>query len=260
MIGKQVMLKAEALTAMLSTGETILSDISFSLPKGAKMAIIGPNGAGKSTLLKALISAIPADYRTLEINGYRFEQLSLRERALQMSYIAQQQQVDEEITAWEWCELGRYPHSLSRISTSNSRLAGGSDYQIIKSSLQRCDALQFAGRKLSTLSGGERQRIYMAGALAQETPLILLDEVSAALDPKHRETINQLIALDSEKTILSITHDLNMLDAYSHLLALKAGRVVAFGLREEILSKSLLHALFDYAFEEVIYEEKRRYF
>ena len=248
------MLKVEALTATLSTGEKILSDISFSLPKGAKMAIIGPNGAGKSTLLKALISAIPADYRTLEINGYRFDQLSLRERALQLSYIAQQQHVDEEISAWEWCELSRYPHYL------NGRSTGGENRHIIKSSLQRCDALQFAGRKLATLSGGERQRVYMAGALAQETPLILLDEVSAALDPKHRETINQLIALEPEKTILSITHDLNMLDAYSHLLALKAGRVLAFGLREEILSKSLLHSLFDYSFEEVIHEEKRRYF
>ncbi|MDM1545072.1 ABC transporter ATP-binding protein [Ignatzschineria indica] len=247
------MLKVEALTAILSTGEKILTDISFSLPKGAKMAIIGPNGAGKSTLLKALISAIPADYRTLKVNGCHFEQLSLRERALQMSYIAQQQQVDEEITAWEWCELSRYPHYLAG-------KARGIDDQIIKSSLLRCDALQFAGRKLSTLSGGERQRVYMAGALAQETPLILLDEVGAALDPKHRETINQLIALEPEKTILSITHDLNMLDAYSHLLALKAGRVLAFGLREEVLSKSLLHSLFDYAFEEVVYQEKRRYF
>ncbi len=244
------MLRVEALTAMLSTGEKILSDITFSLPKGAKMAIIGPNGAGKSTLLKALISAIPARYTHLEINGSPIEQLSLRERALQVSYIAQQQQIEEEITAWEWCELSRYPHALT----------GGDHQKIIERALLRCDALQFAGRKLATLSGGERQRVYMAGALAQETPIILLDEVSAALDPKHRDTMNQLIALDADKTILSITHDLNMLDLYTHILALKTGRVLAFGAREDILSRSLLKSLFDYDFQEVIHDEKRRYF
>lgn len=244
------MIVVENLTATLSSGKNILDKISFSLPKGSKLAIIGANGSGKSTLLRALLGLIPAGFTTYNLFGTSFLNLSLRERAKMMSYISQQQVPEGDITAWQWCELGRY---IYHDSQQVNRM-------IIEKSLKASDALQFATRTLLSLSGGERQRVYMAGALAQETPIIMLDEVNAALDPKHREALKQLMIKQVEKTIISITHDLNSLDCYTHLLALKAGKLAAFGEINTVLTPVLLAELFDYQFQMVSHNGQIRYF
>lgn len=244
------MINVEALTATLSDGKEILKDISFSLPESSKLAIIGPNGSGKSTLMQALLGMIPASFNRYDIAGNDFTNLSIKERAKLMSYISQQQMPEGSTTTWEWCELSRYPHGTSK--AENNR--------IIEEALIAVDALPFATRALASLSGGERQRVYMAGAIAQESTMIFLDEVNAALDPKHRDALNQLIAGQVNKTILSITHDINALDCYTHLLALKAGKVVAFGKRDEVMAQALLADLFEYQFREVIHQGQARYF
>lgn len=244
------MIEVEKLSATLTNGKEILKEISFKLPQGAKLAIMGANGSGKSTLLRSLLGIIPAAFDRYEIAGHSFSKLSLSARAHLMSYIAQQQMPEGEITVWEWCELGRYVQQTSE--PENKR--------IIEKSLQLTGALAFAPRLLSSLSGGERQRVYMAGAIAQETPIIMLDEVNAALDPKYREIMNQLIASLYDKTVISITHDLNTLDCYTHLLALKEGRLLAFGEISAVLNKSLLDDLFEYQFQELLHGDRARYF
>lgn len=244
------MIDVKTLGATLTNGKAILSEISFQLPKGAKLAIIGANGSGKSTLLKSLLGLIPAHYDRYILNGRDFSTLSLPARASLISYISQQQVPEGDITVWEWCELGRYGHQAS--SKENER--------VITQALEKTDSLQFAFRSVASLSGGERQRVYMAGALAQETNVIMLDEVNAALDPKHRDVMNQLIGALHEKTIISITHDLNMLDVYTHLLALKEGKIVAYGERDEILSRALLEDVFEYPFQTLNHEGQARFF
>lgn len=244
------MIEVERLSATLTNGQEILKEISFKLPQGAKLAIVGANGSGKSTLLRSLLGIIPATFDRYEIAGNSFSRLSLSARASLMSYIAQQQMPEGEITVWEWCELGRYAQQTS--VPENKR--------IIEKSLRLTGALAFAPRLLSSLSGGERQRVYMAGAMAQETPIIMLDEINAALDPKHREIMNQLIASLDDKTVISITHDLNTLDCYTHLLALKDGQLMAFGEISAVLNKSLLDDLFEYQFQELLYGDRARYF
>lgn len=244
------MIDVKTLGATLTNGKTILSEISFQLPEGAKLAIIGANGSGKSTLLKSLLGIVPAHYDQYTLDGIAFSTLSLPARAKLMGYISQQQVPEGDITVWEWCELGRYAHQTS--SKENEC--------VITQALERTDSLQFAFRSVASLSGGERQRVYMAGALVQETDVIMLDEVNAALDPKHRDVMNQLIAALHDKTIVSITHDLNMLDVYTHLLALKAGKIVAYGARDEILSLTLLEDVFEYQFHTINHEGQMRFF
>ncbi len=238
------------MTAMLSNGEKLLNDISFSLPKGAKLAVIGANGSGKSTLMRGLLGMIPTAFSQYEILGKNFAALSLKERARLMSYVGQQQTADTEITVWEWCELSRFPYATTQAENA----------EMITQALKRCDVLSFAARRLSSLSGGERQRVYLAGVLAQETPIILLDEVNSAMDPKYREAMEQLIHSFTDKTIISVTHDMNALHRYSHILALKSGSIAAFGERETVLTQALLSTVFDYGFTELWHADRARYF
>lgn len=238
------------MTAMLSNGEVLLKEVSFDLPQGAKLAVIGANGSGKSTLMRGLLGMIPTDVEDYRIAGSDVMSLSLKARAKLMSYIGQQITPEAETTVWEWCQLSRYPYQTSREE----------DEEIIIKALEACDVLAFAARKLMSLSGGERQRVYLAGVLAQETPIIVLDEVNSALDPKYREAMNHLIASLHDKTVISVTHDINSLNHYSHILALKKGAVIAFGPREEILNQALLTTLFDYDFTEIWHEKVAHYF
>lgn len=243
-------LEVENLQVVLSTGQAVLQIPALSIPKGARVAIIGANGSGKSTLLRALAGLIPAGFDRYQLNHQSFESMILLQRARFLSYIGQQQQPAEGTTAWEWCLLSRYPYATSALENR----------QIIEQALLMSGALEFAERTLESLSGGERQRVYMAGALAQETPVIFLDEVNAALDPKYREALNQLLAQLTDKTILSITHDLNGLMQYTHILALKGGKLVAFGERSSTLNQALLSHLFDYAFTAIDHDGVTRYF
>ncbi|UNM95242.1 ABC transporter ATP-binding protein [Ignatzschineria rhizosphaerae] len=238
------------MSAMLSNGEKLLQEISFTLPKGAKLAVIGANGSGKSTLMQGLLGMIPTMFEKYLIAERPFLNIALKERARLLSYIGQQQMPEAETTVWEWCELSRFPHTTSKAENES----------IIIEALTRCNALSFAGRRLMSLSGGERQRVYLAGILAQETPIIILDEVNAAMDPKYKEEMEVLLHSLTDKTIISVTHDMNSLHHYSHLLALKSGRSIAFGETHAILTKDLLSELFDYPFTEVWHDDRVRYF
>lgn len=243
-------IKLRDMTAMLSNGDILLNGISFALPKGAKLAVIGANGSGKSTLMRALLGMVPCRYEQYQLFGQDFRNIALKERAKLISYIGQDVHPEAGTTVWEWCELSRFPYQTSKANND----------EIIATALEQCDALAFADRKLEDLSGGERQRVYLAGALAQETPIIFLDEVNSALDPKYREEMNQLVLSLAEKTVISITHDMNALEYFSHVLALKAGNVIAFGEKDQVLNREILTTIFEYDFTEIWHDNRARYF
>lgn len=243
-------IELQEMTAMLSNGDILLNSISFSLPKGAKLAVIGANGSGKSTLMRALLGMIPCGYENYQLFGTDFGDIALKDRAKLMSYIGQDVHPETGTTVWEWCELSRFPYQTSKMIND----------EIIAKALEQCDGLTFADRNLEGLSGGERQRVYLAGALAQETPIVFLDEVNSALDPKYREEMNQLVLSLAEKTVISITHDMNALEDYTHILALKAGYMMAFGKKDQVLNREILTTIFEYDFTEIWHENRARYF
>jgi iron complex transport system ATP-binding protein len=220
-------------------GVTIVDAIDLDVASGEWVTIIGPNGAGKSTLLRAVGGELPhAGEATLD--GAPAATLKRRQRARRVASVAQSPIVPAGMTVLDYVLLGRTPHipMLGRESAA--------DLAIVHEVLGRLDLDRFAGRPLQTLSGGERQRVFLARALAQGAPLLLLDEPTSALDIGHQQEVLELVdALRREQglTVLATMHDLSVAGEYAdRLVLLDAGRVVAQGAPERVLTAELLAA------------------
>jgi len=203
-------------------GKALLDDVSLSLRPGEFVALLGPNGAGKTTLLRAALGLAACSGEVL-LGGKPVRALPGRERAAIAAWLPQQALSAEVITALELAVGARYRFHEPRPSA----LAGAS------AALARAGAAEFAQRPLNSLSGGEQQRVAVAALLAQEAPLLLLDEPANHLDPGQQIALYGLIgSLWREgRGILCITHDVNMLRHVGfgcegiRVVGLRAGRV-----------------------------------
>ena len=217
----------------------VLSDLSLTFPTGKVTALIGPNGSGKSTLLKALAGVLPAT-GTLSLDAQSLTALSARERAQKIAYLPQNRPVPE-IGAERLVLHGRFPY------LSYPRRYRAEDYQKANASMEALGIGNLAERSLPTLSGGQRQKVYIAMALAQDTPVILLDEPTTYLDISHQM---QLMALarslaDSGKTVVMVLHDLlPALEYADHIAVLQNGQTAAQGTPEEVLRSGCLKEVF----------------
>jgi len=230
------MLALSQVTVVLD-GVTIVEDVELTVASGEWVTIIGPNGAGKSTLLRAISGELP--YRgSVVIDGDEAGSLKRRERARRVATVAQSPIVPAGMTVLDYALLGRTPHIpvLGRESAA--------DLAAVWDVLGRLDLKRFAGRALPTLSGGERQRVFLARALAQAAPLLLLDEPTSALDVGHQQEVLELVdALrhDHALTVLTTMHDLSAAGEYAdRLVLLDRGRRVADGTPPEVLTEQLL--------------------
>ncbi len=218
-------------------GAPILAGVDLSVGAGEWVALVGPNGAGKSTLLRFVTGLAPGS-GALDIDGRPAASMSRRERARLVALVPQAPVVPPGISVADYVLLGRTPH-LSPLGTE-----GPADLAAAHGALARLDLLGFAGRMLSTLSGGERQRVFIARALAQGAPILLLDEPTTALDVGHQQQVLELIdRLRHEQglTVLSTMHDLTLAGQYAdRLVLLDAGRVVAAGTATEVLTEDNL--------------------
>lgn len=218
-------------------GHTIVDRIGLHVADGEWVTIIGPNGAGKSTLLKAVGGEL-AYTGEATLGGVPAAGLKRRVRARRVASVAQSPVVPAGMSVLDYVLLGRTPHMpvLGRESEA--------DLAVVRDVLGRLDLDRFAGRELPTLSGGERQRVFLARALAQGAPLLLLDEPTSALDIGHQQEVLELIdALRCEDglTVLATMHDLSVAGEYAdRLVLLDAGRVVADGPPEDVLTEELL--------------------
>jgi ABC-type cobalamin/Fe3+-siderophores transport system ATPase subunit len=217
------MLKIDQLTYSIE-GKSILSKVSAELEKGKLYTIVGPNGAGKTSLLKILCRLNPMSSGEILLDGRALSDFSQIELARQISYVPQRITESIQFTVSEFILQARFAWSESS-SQKN-------DQDILARVLDQCQISHLAQQSMSTLSGGESQRCLLAAALCQETPLILLDEVTAGLDPGHHDSICELISKinqDEQKTILWVTHDLNTALHYSDkILVMKDGELKRF--------------------------------
>ncbi|MDR0828326.1 MAG: ABC transporter ATP-binding protein [Desulfovibrio sp.] len=229
----------------------ILQDISFRLEKGACLSIIGPNGAGKSTLLKSLLRLHEYGQSSgaIFVGGRPLHAYSQRELAKNIAYVPQgggTGALTPPFNVEEFLRLSRYPH------VSRPGAFGANDREKVEKALHLTGLTNLASRPLNTLSGGERQKAYLAAALAQDAPVLLLDEPTSFLDPKHASEVNQLLkTLNREQhlTMLTVTHDLNHpLDAGGMVLALRNGRQLYFGPAADIVGQGILEAAFGHSF------------
>ncbi|MGY3583897.1 iron complex transport system ATP-binding protein [Bradyrhizobium sp. USDA 4341] len=234
------LLSATALNASLGSRK-VLHDVSLSLEAGHLVALVGPNGAGKTTLLRALAGLIPSDGE-IRIGGDALAALALRERAKRFAYLPQGHMVHWPLPARDIVALGRYPHG----ATDPARLSQ-KDMEAVLRAMQAVDVTEFSDRRVTELSGGERSRVALARVLAVEAPVILADEPTASLDPRHQIDVMQKLrnVADTGVLVIVVTHDLGLAARFAdHVLVLSDGRLAAQGAPAEALSESVLASVF----------------
>jgi iron complex transport system ATP-binding protein len=227
------MLKIENLTVSYGS-RRVLHEVSLQVESGQVLALIGPNGAGKSTLVRAASGIIPVETGRIHTNGQDLLSLPPMARARQLAVVPQAVTLPPAFTAWETVLLGRTPYLnfLGQISVGDEAIA--------RSALERVDAIDLAGRRVGELSGGEQQRVLLARALAQSTPILLMDEPTSHLDLQHQVALMQLarsLAHNDGLSVLVALHDLNLASRYADWLALLVdGRVAAQGSASRVLT------------------------
>ncbi len=207
--------------------------LDFALAPGEVLGVVGPNGSGKSTLVRLLSGVLSPYAGSARVGGDEVATLPRRELARRLAVVPQEPRFEAPFTTLEVVLLGRHPH-LAGIAFESER-----DLDRARAALSRVDALALADRPVGELSSGERQRVVMARALAQETPLLLLDEPSSFLDLAHQVALFDLVrALAAEgRSILAVLHDLSLAAEYcDRVLLLDHGHAVALGPPAEALT------------------------
>ncbi len=216
----------------------VLKDISFNVSAGEILGVIGPNGAGKTTLIRALSGVIPPVSGQIRVSGDYLAALKPNERARRVAVVPQARNLPPAFTGWELVLLGRTPH-LNWLGQVTPK-----DEARVRQALIRADALDLADRRLGELSGGEQQRLLLARAMAQEAPLLLLDEPTAHLDLQYQVSLLEQVSDLARREQLAVVvalHDLNLVSRYADRVALLVeGELRGLGAPAQVLRPDLL--------------------
>jgi len=218
----------------------VLHDVSLDIPAGKVTVIVGPNGCGKSTLLKTLAGLLPKTSGTVRIDGQDTAKLSPRQLAQQLSYLPQDRQIPD-ITALRMVLHGRFPY------LSYPRRYRQEDLEAARAAMEKMGIADLQDAPVSTLSGGTRQKVYIAMALAQDTPVILMDEPTTFLDISHQlQTMQQARQLaETGKTVVLVLHDLLLAMQHADRIAvMEDGRTVQAGSPETVLDSGCVERVF----------------
>jgi iron complex transport system ATP-binding protein len=236
-------LRAESLNLGYRPDRVVVDDLDLDLPGGAVSVIIGANGSGKSTLLRALSRLLAPLHGTVYLDGRSVHAMRSRDVARQLGLLPQGPTTPDGITVRDLVRRGRLPH------TSLWRQWGPEDETALQQALVATDLLQLADEPVDALSGGQRQRAWLALVVAQQTPVLLLDEPTTYLDLAHQLDVLELVRTlnqDSGRTIVMVLHDINQACRYAdHLVAMRSGRVVAQGRPDDVVTPALLRDVFD---------------
>ena len=219
----------------------VLDGIDLEIPDGEFTVIVGPNACGKSTLLRTLARLLRPTGGGVLLDGQDIRRLPTRQVARKIGLLPQSSIAPEGITVFDLVSRGRYPHQ--------SMLAGWSkeDEVAVDAALADTNVADLADRPVDELSGGQRQRVWIAMVLAQETPLVLLDEPTTFLDIAHQLDVLELIQRlrTAGRTVVAVLHDINQAARYgSHLIAMSEGRILAQGTPHEVVTADLIEQVF----------------
>ncbi|MEU8244181.1 ABC transporter ATP-binding protein [Actinoplanes missouriensis] len=220
----------------------IAEQLSVDIPDGSFTVIIGPNACGKSTLLRALARLLKPAAGTVLLDGQDLQSQPTRQVAKTLGLLPQSSTAPDGITVSELVARGRYPHQ------SLLRRWSATDEQVVTESMTATGVADLADRNVDELSGGQRQRVWLAMALAQQTPLLLLDEPTTYLDIAHQIEVLDLCAELHEtqgRTLVAVLHDLNHAARYAtHLIAMRDGKVAKSGSPADVLTADLVEEVF----------------
>ncbi len=222
-------------------GCPVVTGASFGLDAGRLVALVGPNGAGKTTLLRALGGLTPSTGRIV-VTGTDLADLAAPERARRIAFLPQGHVVHWPLSARDVVALGRYPHGVNDPSRMGAR-----DAAIVDEAMARTDATAFAGRQVTTLSGGERARVMLARVFAVGAPILLADEPTAALDPRHQIGIMAALRQEARRgaLVIAVTHDLGLAARMAdEVMVIDRGRIVARGAPRAVLTPGLLRDVY----------------
>ena len=224
-------------------GRDVLSSVSFAVRRGAIVGLLGPNGSGKTTLLRLVDGMLTPHEGRIALDGEPVSRLSRRELARRIAVVPQETHATFDFTALDIVLMGRYAH------LGAFELEGPDDLRIARDAMAATGTTELEARAFDTLSGGEKQRVVIAGALAQASGMLLLDEPTASLDLRYQLDIAALlVSLNRDRgvTMLLSTHDLNLAAAIcTELVLLRGGRVIASGPTADVLTAEAVRALYD---------------
>lgn len=220
----------------------LLNDVSITVDAGELVGVIGPNGAGKSTLLHVLAGDLIPAAGTVEIGGANAPGVDEPRLARLRAVLPQHRTATVPFTAYEVVAMGRYPYRRDPTNTA------AADEKAIGNAMARTATVEFTDRGFATLSGGEQARVSLARVFAQETPVLLLDEPTAALDVAHEERVMQELTTRaaSGSAVVAVLHDLNTAARYAtRIVAMAQGEVRAQGSAQAVLTSELLTEIYD---------------
>jgi iron complex transport system ATP-binding protein len=240
-----VILEIESVSVALD-GTTVLESVSAEVDQGSWLGVVGPNGAGKTTLLRAVVGLVGYEGQ-IRVAGRIPNVARRREVARLVAYVPQRPVIPAAMSVIDYIMLGRSAHH-SYLGAPTRR-----DRRVVAAVLERLDLASLAGRALGQVSGGECQRVVLARALAQEAPVLVMDEPTASLDLGHGQLVLELAdELRREKSlcVLCALHDLTFAAQYSdRILVLADGRPVAIGSASEVLTQGFVEATFEASVE-----------
>ncbi|MFJ8148218.1 ABC transporter ATP-binding protein [Streptomyces sp. NPDC096048] len=220
----------------------IAEKLSVEIPDNSFTVIVGPNACGKSTLLRALSRMLKPTQGRVLLDGSVIQSMPAKHVARTLGLLPQSSIAPDGITVGDLVGRGRYPHQ------GILRQWSAEDERVVQESMAQTGISELAERYVDELSGGQRQRVWIAMALAQQTPLLLLDEPTTYLDIQHQIDVLDLCAeLHEEqgRTLVAVLHDLNHAARYAtHLIALRDGQVIAEGAPKDIVTAELVERVF----------------
>jgi iron complex transport system ATP-binding protein len=249
-------LLADRVTLSYGGPEPVVQGLSLRIPDVAVTSIIGPNGCGKSTLLRAMARLLPLRGGSVLLDGQAIHRLPTKEVARQLGLLAQQAVTPESLTVEDLVRRGRYPHqALLQSPTERDRAA-------VEKALELAGMQELRHRAVDELSGGQRQRAWIAMALAQETPILLLDEPTTYLDIAHQQEVFALVRRlnrEAARTIVMVLHDLNDAARISdYVVAMRDGAIVAEGAPQSVVNPATIEQVFGLTCDLVDHPESHR--
>lgn len=223
-------------------GAFIFEDLNLSIPKGKITVFIGSNGCGKSTLLRSMARLLKPQRGSVLLDGREIAGMSTKEVARKLAILPQGPTAPEGLTVLQLVKQGRYPYQSWLKQWSRE------DEAVVQAALESTGMSELAERTVDSLSGGQRQRAWIAMTLAQETPVILLDEPTTYLDLTHQiEVLDLLYEMNDrdQRTIVMVLHDINLACRYAHhVVAIQDQQVYAEGSPEEVVTAGMLEDVF----------------